>query len=113
MLEKNFTPDTWFIQKKVTYLKQLKESTTAIKFVKANLSKFNTPALYSYLANLYELKKDYDNSILWYEKLYKKTKKPVYMINGVRMLIANNKIEKSKPFVRKIFNILGENHVSN
>ncbi len=109
MLEKDFPTDLWFIQKKTTYLKQLKEYTKAIKFVKANLSKFNTPALYSYLANLYELKKDYDNSILWYEELYKKTKKPTYMINGLRMLVANNKIKKSKPFITKVFNIFGDN----
>ncbi len=66
MLEKNFSVDIWFNQKKVAYLRQLKEYTKAIKVVKANLSKFNTPALYSHLAVLYELKKDYDKSVLCY-----------------------------------------------
>ena len=109
LLEKDFSHNLWFVKKKADYLKKLKEYDQAIGFIKSQLSKFDTIDMYILLANLYELKKDFNNSVLWYEKIYNKTGKVGHLFDEIRMLLSNNLIEKSKTVIKKIIKVLGDN----
>jgi len=109
LLENNFPPNVWFAKKKSYYLKEQKQYDLAINFLIQKIKEFDSIELYSILADIYELNLDYDNSSLWYEKLYTKTKKNIYLFNEARMLLSNNLTTKARPVINKILKKLGEN----
>ena len=109
LLEKDIPRDFWFVKKKADYLKKIKEYDRAIEFIKSQLPEYDKIEMYMLLAGLYEIKKDFSNSALWYEKSYNKSKKIIYLFNGARMLLSNNAIEESRTVINKIIEILGHN----
>ncbi len=108
-LEKSFSLSFWFIQKKVYYLQEIKKYDKAITFIKTHLPQFKRIELYQSMADLYELKQDFNNSILWYDKLYTKTGNINHIINQCRMLFSNNLLKQGQQTVSKIFKYLGDN----
>gem|GEM_PF-5680022 len=109
LLEKEFPLTLWSFQKKVYYLRELKRYDDAISYTREHLSRYNNIELYQSLADLYELKKDYKESMAWYMELYKRTNNINYIINQSRMLFSNNIQDLGKESVSFIFEKLGDN----
>lgn len=107
-LEKNYPVNLWSIERKAYYLRELKEYDKAIVFIKQNLAAHSKLKLYQLLADLNELKKDYTQSIYWYNKIYNQTKNINDLINQARMLFSNNQISDGQKTVKRIIKIIGE-----
>lgn len=107
-LENNFSPSPWFMDKKIFYLKAMKEYDKAIAYIKQNLNN-NKKELYSALGDLYALKSDFKSAISWYNQLYEKTKNIDDLLLELKMLLIYNQKEDSRILVNKILELLGKN----